>query len=56
MPRNACSLWCYWAIRKLSYSAKELSKKLGVSQPSVSNSVKQGENIAKTEQLELGEE
>jgi hypothetical protein len=34
----------------------ELSKKLGVSQPSVSISVKRGEKIAKTSQLELVEE
>jgi hypothetical protein len=40
----------------LGFSATELSKKLGVSQPSVSISVKRGEQIAKTEQLELGED
>jgi predicted transcriptional regulator len=43
-------------VRKLGFSATELSKKLGVSQPSVSISVKRGEQIAKTEQLELGED
>ena len=37
-------------------SATELSKKLGVSQPSVSFSVKRGEKIAKTGQLELVED
>ncbi len=40
------SLLCYWAVRKLGFSATELSKKLGVSQPSVSISVKRGEKIA----------
>jgi REP element-mobilizing transposase RayT len=49
------SLLCYWAVRKLGFSATELSKKLGVSQPSVSISVKRGERIAKAEQLELVE-
>jgi predicted transcriptional regulator len=44
---------CYWAVRRLGYSATELSKKLGVSQPSVSISVKRGEKIAKDMQLEL---
>jgi REP element-mobilizing transposase RayT len=50
---KARSLLCYWAVRKLGISATELSKKLGVSQPSVSISVKRGERIAKAEQLEL---
>jgi hypothetical protein len=47
---------CYWAVRKLGFSATELSKKLSVSQPSVSISVKCGEKIAKGMQLELIEE
>ena len=50
---KARSLMCYWAVRMLGYSATELSKKLGVSQPSVSISVKRGEKIAKAMQLEL---
>jgi putative transposase len=50
---KARSLLCYWAVRKLGFSATELSKKLGISQPSVSISVKRGERIAKAEQLEL---
>jgi hypothetical protein len=50
---KARSLMCYWAVRRLGYSATELSKKLGVAQPSVSISVKRGEKIAKAMQLEL---
>ncbi len=50
---KARSLFCYWAVRKLGFSATELSVKLGLSQPSVSISVKRGEKIAKTEQLEV---
>ncbi len=53
---KARSLLCYWAVRKLGFSATELSKKLGVSQPSVSISVKRGERIAKVDQLELVED
>ncbi len=53
---KARSLLCYWAVRKLGFSATELSKKLGISQPSVSISVKRGEKIAKAEQLELVED
>ena len=50
---KARSLLCYWAVRKLGLSATELSKKLGISQPSVSISVKRGENIAKVMKIEL---
>jgi putative transposase len=56
MTVKARSLLCYWAVRKLGFSATELSKKLGVSQPSVSISVKRGEKIANDEQCELGED
>ena len=52
---KARSLLCYWAVRKLGYSATALSKKLGVSQPSVSISVKRGEQIAMSKGLELFE-
>ena len=45
-------LW-YWAVRELGFSATAISKKLGISQPSVSISVKRGERIAKSEQMEL---
>ncbi|CAB1059870.1 hypothetical protein D1BOALGB6SA_4635 [Olavius sp. associated proteobacterium Delta 1] len=50
---KARSLLYYWAVRKLGFSATELSKRLRVSQPSVSISVKRGEEIAKAEQLKL---
>jgi REP-associated tyrosine transposase len=53
---KARSLLCYWAVRKLGFSATELSRKLGVSQPSVSISVKRGEKIAEKEQFKLGED
>jgi len=53
---KARSLMCYWAVRRLGFSATELSKKLGVSQPSVSISVKRGEKIAKAMQLEFSKE
>jgi hypothetical protein len=43
-------------VRKLGFSATELSKKLVVSQPTVSISVKRGEKIAKAEQLEFEED
>jgi hypothetical protein len=52
---KARSLLCYWAVRKLGFSATELSKMLGLSQPSVSISVKRGEKIAKVDQSEHAE-
>jgi hypothetical protein len=50
---KARSLLCYWAVKKLGFSATELSKKLGASQPSVSILIKHGEKIAKAGQLEI---
>jgi hypothetical protein len=42
-------------IERLGAIVTELSKRLGISQPTVSGSVTRGEKIAKTEQLELAE-
>ncbi len=56
MTVKARSLLCYWAIRQLGFSATELSKRLGISQPSVSISVKRGETIAKAERFNLVED
>ena len=50
---KARSLLCYWAVRELGLTASEVSRRLGVSQPSVSISVKRGEKIALAEKLEL---
>jgi hypothetical protein len=50
---KARSLLCYWAVRKLGFTATEVSKRLGVSQPSVSISVKRGEKIATEGQFTL---
>jgi len=52
---KARSLLCYWAVRELGITATEVSKRLGVSQPSVSISVKRGEKITAAEKLELVE-
>jgi REP element-mobilizing transposase RayT len=52
---KARSLLCYWAVRELGLTATEVSNRLGVSQPSVSISVKRGEKMAFAEQLKLGE-
>jgi hypothetical protein len=53
MTVKARSLLCYWAVRQLGFSTTDLSKRLGISQPAVSISVKRGETIAKTERFNL---
>jgi len=50
---KARSLFCYWAVRELGVSATALAKKLGLSQPAVSISVKRGKKIAKEKGVEL---
>ncbi|MBW2601997.1 MAG: transposase, partial [Deltaproteobacteria bacterium] len=50
---QARSLLCYWAVRELGMRMSELSRKLKLSQPAVSLSVKRGEKIAKEHQYSL---
>jgi len=50
---GARSLFCYWAVRELGISATALARKLKLSQPAVSISVKRGEKIARDEHLDL---
>ena len=50
---KARSLFCYWSVRQLGISATDVAKKLGLSQPAVSISVKRGENIAREKGLVL---
>ncbi|MDY7031439.1 MAG: transposase [Thermodesulfobacteriota bacterium] len=47
------SVFCYWAVRELGENATVLAKKLGLSQPAVSISVKRGEKIVRELKLEL---
>ena len=49
---EARSVLCYWAARELGISTLELSKRLGISQPTASQSVKRGEKIVKEKQLD----
>ena len=50
---KARSLLFYWAVRELGMTATELAKSTGMSQPSVSMSVKRGEQIAKANDLDI---
>jgi plasmid maintenance system antidote protein VapI len=50
---KARSLLCYWAVRELGISATELARRIGISQPAISQSVKRGEAIAKEKGFEL---
>jgi putative transposase len=50
---KACSVPCYWAARELGVNTLELSIRLGISQPTASQSVKRGEKIVKEKGLKL---
>jgi len=50
---QARSLLCYWAVRDLGMRMSELSRKLKLSEPAVSLSVKRGMKIAKKNQYSL---
>ena len=50
---QARSLFCYWAVRELGETAMALARKLNLSQPAVSISVKRGEKIARDRGLTL---
>ncbi|MBW2739135.1 MAG: hypothetical protein JRE64_09885 [Deltaproteobacteria bacterium] len=50
---QARSLVCFWASRELGMSMVELSKRLKISQPTVSQSANRGEKIAKENKLNL---
>jgi len=49
----ARSLLCYWAVRELGLSLKNVSGRLGMSSPGVSYSVQKGEQIAAELSLHL---
>jgi len=50
---EARSLFCYWLVRELGVTATGVARMLGISQPSVSISVRRGEKIAKEKGFEL---
>ncbi|MBI5578766.1 MAG: transposase, partial [Deltaproteobacteria bacterium] len=50
---EARSVLCYWAARELGVSTLELSKRLGISQPTASQSVKRGEKVVVDKKLNL---
>jgi len=49
---EARSLLCYWAVRELGLTMSSLARKLGISIPSVSESVTRGRTIAETKGIE----
>jgi putative transposase len=53
---KARSVLSYWAVRELGYSATELAKKYGLTQPAVSTAVKRGEKIVKENGMAINEE
>ncbi|MFH1243822.1 MAG: hypothetical protein V1689_15895 [Pseudomonadota bacterium] len=43
---KARSLFCFWAVKQLGMSLRELARKLEISPPAVGYSVERGEAIA----------
>jgi hypothetical protein len=41
---KARSLLCYWGVRELGISATELARRIGITQPAISQSVKRGDH------------
>jgi len=52
----ARSLFCYWAVREIGVSATEIAKRLKMTQPAVSISVRRGERVAKEKRLAILDE
>jgi REP element-mobilizing transposase RayT len=50
---EARSVLCYWAARELGMTTLELSRQLGISQPTASQSVKRGEKVVTGRKLVL---
>jgi len=50
---EARSVLCYWAARELGVSTLELSKRLAISQPTASQSVKRSEKLVADRHLKL---
>ena len=50
---QARSVLCFWAVRELGITATELARKMGLTQPAVSISVKRGEQIVKQKGLDI---
>jgi hypothetical protein len=50
---DARSVLCYWAVRELEISATDIAKKIKISQPAVSISVKRGEKLVREKGLKF---
>ncbi len=50
---RARSVFCYWAVRELGWSATEIARRIGITQPAVSISLKRGGRIAEEMKLKI---
>lgn len=50
---NARDLLCYWAVREIGMTCREIAKRLGMSQPGIGYAVRRGEKIVKKHKYEL---
>ena len=51
----ARSVFCYWAVRDLGVRETEVARRLKLTQPAVSISVRRGDHISKEKGLEIPE-
>ena len=52
---RARSLFCYWAVRELGFTATALAREMGISQPAVNLAVRRGEKLAAEQGWRLAE-
>jgi putative transposase len=49
----ARSVFCYWAVRELRVTTATIARRLGVTQPAISTSVRRGEDVARRQGLRI---
>ena len=50
---SARSLFCFWAVRELGYTQRDLARRLGITPPAVGYAVDRGEKISKLHHYDL---
>ena len=53
LKSDARALFCFWAVRELGYSQRELARRLGMTQPGVGYAVRKGEAISKSNDYQI---
>lgn len=50
---DARALFCFWAVRELGYTIKEIARRLRMTPPGVGYAVSRGESISKRRNYQL---